>query len=64
MAVMKIDRVGVTVADGPMAMGVAVRFRSFPALMSMLMMLVVNVKVLMLEGGVLVFQLGRALRRP
>lgn len=39
---MQIDDVGVTVADGRVTVRMTVRFRTFPALVLVLVMLVVN----------------------
>ena len=50
--------------QGCMTVGMAVRLRALPALVGMLMMFVVDMQVLVVQGAVVVLQLGGVSPRP
>ena len=60
----QIDNVGVLVRDRRMPVRMAVRLRSLPALVCMLVVLVVNVGVLVVERLVTVLNFRGVARRP
>ena len=59
-----INDESVPVTQRRVAVRVCVRFRSFPAFMFVLMVLVVHMHVLMFDGVVHVFEFVRVVRRP
>ena len=62
--VVEVDDVGVLVAKPVMAVRVSVRLRPLPALVGVLVVLVVDMQVLMVMGGVVVFKVTRVVPRP
>ena len=62
--VMPVDDQRVLMTDRRVPVGMGMRFRPFPALMGMLMVLVMDVEVIVSEGHMDMLDLDRISRRP